>query len=938
MQANSTNSGQPPNPPAFSSLSTVPLFHAACLFAAGIAIAHWLWIRPSLVLIALALVAALCGLAAFRAQRVAWLPLAVLWLLLGAGCASIEPHPAPAPALAALSDGLLRTVEGTIVDAGPVRSEINQNLPDPGESTTPAPEQQPSQRIDLRVSTLETVTDAEDLQTPVSGSVRLTIRWPASQPSQSEPKPFQCGDRVRAVVRLLTPEVYHDHGVWSRADYLLDQNITSTATLPITQIDRLGASPTHSLACRIRGLQQASSARLLALPAAMLRLPPPLRLSQDDAVMLAAMVTGDRTYLTHTLRVGFERTGSFHMLVVSGFHLAIVAGCIFWLARRLRLPRVPATLLTILASFGYALFTGFATPVQRSLWMVTLYLLGRLLYRERSPLNTIGFASLCLLAVSPRSLFDASLQMTLLAVVAIAGVAAPLLQASIHPYLAASRNLRLVAIDAKLSPPLAQFRITLRMIATALQGAANAAIAWRVFPSTLRFLFRVAELLVVSCVVELAMTLPMAIYFHRITLFALPVNLFILPLLLVLMPAALVTLLVAVAWPAAAFIPAMLVALPLHFGTGLVRIFGSLTLGDIRIPAPLLSQSFAFCLLLAAAIALAHRAQAQSPNAAGAPGPDSGTWEASNLNQSRSRRSLQLRLATWAALLLAAVAAILPRPIDHPRDALLMEAIDVGQGDSLLLITPDGKTLLVDGGGFGGGPRQAPQASSENFDIGEEVVSEVLWSRGIRHLDAVALTHAHSDHMGGLPAVLRNFHPPELWVGNNPRFGAYNDLLNEAANLHVRVRTFRAGDAFNFGATQIAVLAPFPNYQPGPTPTNNDSLVLHMTYGATSVMLEGDAEAPVEQAMLAEPDLQSTLLKVGHHGSVTSTRPEFLARVSPQWAVISCGLHNRYGHPRQEILAELQAARVRTYRTDLNGAVCFLLNGKSVIPNPLCGW
>jgi competence protein ComEC len=83
--------------------------------------------------------------------------------------------------------------------------------------------------------------------------------------------------------------------------------------------------------------------------------------------MLAAMVAGDRTFLTHQLRVGFERTGSFHMLVVSGFHLAIVAACIFWFARRLRMPRVPATLITIAASFGYALFTGFATPVQRSL-------------------------------------------------------------------------------------------------------------------------------------------------------------------------------------------------------------------------------------------------------------------------------------------------------------------------------------------------------------------------------------------------------------------------------------------------------------------------------------------------------------------------------------------------------------------------------------------
>ena len=625
----------------------------------------------------------------------------------------------------------------------------------------------------------------------------------------------------------------------------------------------------------------------------MRRLPAPLRLSQDDAIMLAAMVTGDRTYLTHSLRVGFERTGSFHMLVVSGFHLAIVAGCIFWFARRLRLPRVPATFLTILASFGYALFTGFATPVQRSLWMVTLYLLGRLLYRERSPLNTIGFAALCLLAASPRSLFDASLQMTLLAVVAIAGVAAPLLQSTIHPYLTATRDLRLTAIDTKLAP---------RMIAVDLQTALSGRIAWRVFPFVVRFMLRIIELMVVSCVVELAMTLPMAVYFNRITIFALPVNLFILPLLVVLMPAALITLLVALIWPCAAWLPAMFIALPLHFGTWLVRLFGSLSFGDFRIPAPLLWQSAAFCVLLGAAIVLARGTQ----------------WQ---------------RRCAWAALFLAALCAVIPRPIQHPRDALLMEAIDVGQGDSLLLITPDGRTLLVDGGGFGGGPRQATQ----DFDIGEEVVSQALWSRGIRRLDAVALTHAHSDHMGALPAVLRNFRPAELWVGNNPRFGAYNALLNEAADLHVHIRSLRAGDTLTFGCTQISVLAPSRNYQPGAEPTNNDSLVLHMSYRATSVMLEGDAEAPIEQAMLAEPGLQSTLLKVGHHVSITSTRPEFLARVAPQWAIISCGLHNRYGHPRPEVLAALEAAKVRTYSTDINGAACFRLDGKTVVPEPGCG-
>jgi competence protein ComEC len=943
MQTGTPNVDQALNAPASvgvgGKLGQVPLFHAAWLFAAGITLAHWLWLRPSFVLIALLPVAALSVLAAFRAERIAWLPMAALWLLLGAWCAEMEPHPAPAPALAALSDGLLRIVEGTVIDGGPIRSEREQDLDEP------ATLERPSQRIDLRVTSLEIVTDEADVQAPTSGKVRLTIRWPAAQSAQFAPQPFGCGDHLRAVVRLLPPETYHDPGVWSREDYLLDQGITSAATVNSDRVERLGHSSAPSFACRLSKLQHASSTRLLALPAAMRRLPAPLRLSPEDAAMLAAMVAGDRTYLTPSLRVGFERTGSFHMLVVSGFHLALVAACIFWLTRCLRIQQVPATFVTIAASFAYALFTGFATPVQRSLWMVTLYLIARLVYRERSPLNTIGFAALCLLAVSPRSLFDSGLQMTLLAVVAIAGIAAPLLQNTIHPYVIATRDLQIAAIDPKLPPKQAHFRLTLRLFAgafysgtyrrrryptgteseadphpqltvlddavgvsvdatqSALHGRISSFVGWQMLPFAIRSLLRIVELLVVSCVVELAMTLPMALYFHRITIFALPVNLLILPLLALLMPAALLTLITALVWPAAAVVPAVFVALPLHFGTGLVHLFGSLALGDFRIPAPLLIQSAAFCALLAAAIVLARGAR----------------WQ---------------RRAAWAALLLAALVAVAPRPIQHARDALLMEAIDVGQGDSLLLITPDGKTLLIDGGGFGGGPHQAPQ----DFDIGEEVVSEALWARGIRHLDAVALTHAHSDHMGGLPAVLRNFRPTELWVGNNPRFGAYNALLAEAALLHVRVRSFRAGDALTFGDTQIAVLAPFPNYQPGPEPTNNDSLVLHVTYGATSVMLEGDAEAPIEQAMLAEPGLQSTLLKVGHHGSITSTRPEFLAHVAPQWAVISCGLHNRYGHPRHEVLEALEAAKVRTFSTDINGAACFLLNGKSVIADPFCGW
>jgi competence protein ComEC len=909
MEAKSSISGQLSAGQGDAFQLPAPLFHAAWQFAVGITVAHWVWLPPTFVLTALAPVALLCAIASVRVQRLAWLPLATLWILLGGWCALMQPQPTPAAQLSALSDGLLRTVEGTIVQSGTIRNEAELSLNETGPEAMPSANElqtghRTSQSFDLNVSSLEVVNDTEDAQLPIAGHIRLTVRWPVG----ASPAPFPCGERIRVIARLREPEIYHDPGVWSREDYLVDQGITSSATVDVERVESLGPSGNARtlLACRIGMLQHTTTERILSLPAAMRGLPPSLRLTSDDAIMLAAMVAGDRTYLSHSLRVGFERTGSFHMLVVSGFHLAIVAGCLFWVTRRIRIPRVPATLLTIAATFAYAFFTGIATPVQRSVWMVTLYLVGRLVYRDRSPLNTIGFASLCLLVVNPRSLFDSSLQMTLLAVVAIAGIAAPLLEGTIHPYVNVARNIRLKAIDSKLSPLLAQFRETMRLAAAPVQLAGHAGFAWRIFPWIVRSLLRLVELLVVSIVVELAMTLPMAIYFHRITIVALPVNVLILPLLLVLMPAALLTLLALFVWPSAAVLPAVVVAVVLHFSVWLVHLFGSLTYGDFRIPGPLLWQSLAFCALLASAMLLAHR----------------------SLNTlSRAQRRL-----AWLTLLFAALAAVAPRPIDHPKNALLVEAIDVGQGDSLLLISPDGKTLLVDGGGFGGGPRQ----SSQDFDIGEEVVSPVLWARGIRHLDAVALTHAHSDHMGGLPAVVRNFHPDELWVGNNPHAKDYLALLDEAAALHVSVHQFHAGDTVALGSAQFNVLAPVAGYEPGVEPSNNDSLVLHASFGGSSVLLEGDAEAPIEEAMLAAPSLSSTLLKVGHHGSLTSTRPEFLVRVAPQWAVISCGLHNRYGHPRLQVLEELQEAHVRTFRTDLGGATCFDLNGKIVAPEPAC--
>ncbi|MEO6965556.1 MAG: competence protein ComEC, partial [Acidobacteriaceae bacterium] len=130
----------------------------------------------------------------------------------------------------------------------------------------------------------------------------------------------------------------------------------------------------------------------------------------------------------------------------------------------------------------------------------------------------------------------------------------------------------------------------------------------------------------------------------------------------------------------------------------------------------------------------------------------------------------------------------------------------------------------------------------------------------------------------------------------------------------------------------VRILAPAATYQPGPLASNDDSLVMHLRYEKTSALLEGDAEAPIEEQMLATEPLAAGLLKVGHHGSSTSTIPPFLAAVHPQFAVISVGRHNPFGHPRVSVLDELQGAHVRVYRTDTLGLSSFLLNGTSIQP------
>lgn len=878
-----------------------PLLAAALSFCAGDLLAQpaLAW-RPAVVMSLFAIVLVVLTLFMNRqSPRLALLPLLALWVVVGFWCAEIQPAPPSQSELAHYADGLSRIVQGRVIRVRELPARSVSQLLDSDAAEQDEFPAQPVLSFDLALDAMEDITPDTSQMISIAGGVRVTVAGDAMS--------IHCGDAVQVPLRLAVPERYRDPGAWQYADYLAAQGIGAHASLNASLLRAKNAiTPTTgstwrtnaaSLRCRLFELQTWAAGRMLGFVASHPNrlMPAPFRLTPDDGGMLNAMLFGDRDRLNHGLRLGFERTGSFHLFVVSGMHVALLAGGFFWLARKLRINEFIATAATIFATASYALLTGFGAPVQRALVMSSVFLIARLLSRDRNVLNGLGAAVVGVLVLSPASLFEAGFQMTFLAIVAIAGIAIPLGEWSFLPYARACRNLDHLWLDLALHPGLAQFRVMLRIWGEHLQKLLGH--RTRSFPAAVvRLALWSLELFMIGLVAEMVMVLPMALYFHRATVFALPANMFSIPMVAVLAPMASIAFLASLVSPWLAAIPASATALLLHGITGVIAHVSHARWADWRVSGPS---------LLIVAIACV-------------------SWAMCCWAVRHSRRTAWLAMA-----ILPVVASVILWP-ESPiltKDAMEVTAIDVGQGDSLLVVSPDGHTMLVDAGGPVGRVGSLSNTTQSNsFDIGEDVVSPYLWYRRLRHLDVVVLTHAHSDHMGGMPAILRNFRPNELWVGIDPGSSAYTALVQEAAELGVTVKHLHAGDAMQWGELDIATLAPSQQYQNHGAPANNDSLVLRLDYGKASALLEGDAEAGSERTMLASGSVHPvTLLKVGHHGSRTSTTPEFFAAAAPQDAIVSVGRNNTFGHPRPEVIARIASANTLLYRTDEFGLTQFLL-------------
>ena len=620
----------------------------------------------------------------------------------------------------------------------------------------------------------------------------------------------------------------------------------------------LAARGVHSLMRRVRivSIEKGGSSALRAIYRAKRALRRVIEgiLPNPDAGLLSGILLGLGHTLPDYLSDAFRMAGLSHILVVSGFNVSLVSQAIILSAQRL-MNRWAALAASLGAIALYALCVGLSPPVARAALMGGLVVLAQLVGRKSHALTSLAAASLVMTAADPLLLWSVSFQLSFVATLALI-ILEPALERGIYNWMAG-------------------------------QLGGDKAASWT---RTAR------DMLLVTLAAQI-MTLPVIWYhFREVSFVSLPANALVLPAQPAIMAFGAVATALGAVWLPAGRIVAWLVWPLLRYSIAITKWLTELPWASARV-APISSWAvWGFYALLFLGLAAARSDKLKAG------------WRAL-CAQPRTIKIALVTLGLAAVLVWAAACAL-------PDGRLHVYFLDVGQGDAILLRTPGGRVILVDGG---------PDPLLLSSRLGEVLP---FWQRRI---DLVVSTHFDQDHLGGLEQVFGHYQVDR--VIESP----VSDKGGLSAHWHEQLPATKTGLTLASQGMRVTlgkslrleVLNPPPGAKEGQADDNQSSVVLRVVMGRCRILLTADIDAEAESALLASGQpLSATVLKVAHHGAATSSSARFLAAVNPQVAVVSVGEGNRFGHPSEEVLQRLAAIGCQVYRTDQQGTIELVTDGR----------
>jgi competence protein ComEC len=769
----------------------------------------------------------------------------------------------------------------------------------------------------------------KDVEHPVSGHILLFAPvGDGAALAGYEMLELRYGARVRVMTMLSRTDNFRNPGVSPLTEYLERRGLDATGKIksPLL-VERLDDERVFlPLAWAYEWRQ-----RLLAEIDA--------KFSFSTGGVLKAALLGNRYQLSRSTSERFREGGTFHVLVISGLHISFIGGLILFLMRRMTKQRVWQFAVSAAFLWAYTFAVGAEVSVVRASLMFTLVALAPVVHRRATSLNALGGATLLLLIWRPTDLFDPSFQLTFLSVLAIITISWPLLE-----------KLREVGVwrPTLETPYPPACRRTLRRFSETLFWSE---IAWRremqrsnysykLFKTPLaarleklhvqRPLRYAFSAVVVSTSVQLALLPLLVLYFHRLSFAALVLNILVGALMALLSLVALLALLLSQlsAWLAS---PLFKLAEALNWlMVHSVDPFSSAGIASVRLPEYTGWPAVIYILYYAPLVVLAVGLARWHPFV-----------RAFAINEQSAPQLIRpkVAIAALAALLVLIVAH--PFSSGRPDGRLRIDFLDVGQGDAALVTMPDGTTLLIDAGGRpqfdDSRARRVDDEGAETFErdtrsIGEAVVSEYLWWRGLDRVDYLIATHADADHMDGLNDIARNFSVRAAIVARAPASDTeFAQFAATAQRYDVPMRLLGRGDVLRFGEVEAEMLWPVRSDSLTESSANNDSIVLRLRYGRRVFLLTGDIEKAAETALASGQDnLHCDVLKVAHHGSKTSSTEAFVKETTPAYAIISVGLNSMYGHPHKEVLDRWRANGAQVLTTGEHGTITISTDGSDL--------